>query len=150
MRASAVVVLCALSGAAAFKPPSGRVVTQLARKDVARSSASSHEDAAGESSSFDLPPKPTGLEALRRNAAWNKYVLIRPEGAQDDGARTGWAARTPGTTRTIIFSSVFCAVAAIPYALANPAVLVRLIEISTLSRMGYTPAEFFEATGKLF
>ncbi len=148
MRASAVVVLCALSGAAAFKPPSGRVVTQLARKDVARSSASSHEDAAGESSSFDLPPKPTGLEALRRNAAWNKYVLLRPEGTQADAK--GWAARTPGTTRTILFSSVFCAVAAIPYALANPAVLVRLIEISTLSRMGYTPAEFFEATGKLF
>merc|ERR1719231_456584 len=80
--------------------------------------------------------------------AWNRYVLLRPEGRRND--LTGWAARTPGTARTILISSTFCLIVAVPSILANPAVLIRLIEISELSRMGYTPFEFFEATGRLF
>ena len=63
----------------------------------------------------------------------NKYVLLRPPDFKDD-ERSGWDARTPGTARTILFSSLFCMLVALPYILTQPAVLVKLVEIAALDR----------------
>ena len=76
----------------------------------------------------------------------NKYVLLRPPDFKDD-ERSGWDARTPGTARTILFSSLFCTLVALPYILTQPAVLVKLVELAALDRVGATPLEVLEKTG---
>ena len=80
--------------------------------------------------------------------AWAKYVLLRPNG-DDSEDRKGWAARTPGTARTILLSSLFCVLVALPVLLTNPVVLTRLLEAAALSREGMTPVEMLEKTGRL-
>ena len=49
--------------------------------------------------------------------------------------------RTPGTGRTIFFSSIFCGLVALPYLLTNTVVLTWLIELAALDRVGVTPSE---------
>lgn len=78
----------------------------------------------------------------------SKYVLLRPKDF-DNEDRSGWNARTPGTARTILFSSLFCLLVALPYILTQPAVLVKLVELAALDRVGETPLDVFEKTGKL-
>ena len=85
--------------------------------------------------------------------AWDRYVLLRPSSSDDENGEEGagwWAGRTPGTARTILISSVICSFVALPALLTNPLVLTRLIELAALDRIGLTPAEMFERTGKFF
>ena len=58
--------------------------------------------------------------------------------------------RTPGTVRTVLFSSFVVFLAAIPALFQNPAVLVKLIELASLDRVGVTPMEMLEKTGSLW
>ena len=88
--------------------------------------------------------------------AWSRYVLLRDEWSMDElrnatRLRTArqwtWEERTPGTARTIILSSCFVLLAAIPAILSNPAVLPKILELAALSREGINPFDLWQETG---
>ena len=75
---------------------------------------------------------------------FDRLVLLRPSGCDECAADDDQCAvephvlgttceteRVPGTLRTTIFSSLLCILIAIPLLLANPAVLPKLVEVST-------------------
>ena len=87
-------------------------------------------------------PKPSPPPKAAYSAGqdlWERYVLIRP--AEKEVGEGWWAQRTPGTGRTIFFSSIFCGLVALPYLLTNTVVLTWLIELAALDRVGVTPSE---------
>ena len=89
-------------------------------------------------------PAPTGLQD-----AWDRYVLLRPQERNGLPAYDSlWASRKPGTVRTILLSSAICSVVALPFLLTNPAVLTWLVELAALDRVGVTPQEMLETTGR--
>ena len=83
-----------------------------------------------------------------KDALLAKYVLLRPQ--EQIEQPTGWAARTPGTARTVLLSSVLCSLASLPLLIKNPLVLTWLLELAALSREGVTPMEFFRLTGSFW
>ena len=92
----------------------------------------------------------------RLRGAWSRYVLLRDEWSMDElrnatRLRTArqwtWEERTPGTARTIILSSCFVLLAAIPAILSNPAVLPKILELAALSREGINPFDLWQETG---
>lgn len=123
------------SGAAAEYTP---LPTAVARLDAPRLS--------------EQPEKRRG----RLRGAWSRYVLLRDEWSMDElrnatRLRTArqwtWEERTPGTARTIILSSCFVLLAAIPAILSNPAVLPKILELAALSREGINPFDLWQETG---
>jgi hypothetical protein len=81
--------------------------------------------------------------------AWERYVLIRPSDQQNESDGM-WASRTPGTARTIIFSSILCSLAALPALVTKPAALALLVELAALGRLGITPMQMLFDTGHLW
>ena len=94
--------------------------------------------------------------------AWARYVLLRPGMTFDELKSTtlrqpteqftptlDTSKRTPGTVRTVLFSSLLVFLAAVPALMQNPAVLVKLIELASLDRVGFTPMEVYQQTGSL-
>ena len=85
------------------------------------------------------PPRPTtdtSKQPAARNwaqDAWARYVLIRPEETPVEDLNW-WEKRTPGTARTIVFSSLLCTAAAIPLILTNPVIFLKLLELASLDR----------------
>ena len=85
------------------------------------------------------------VDFIQPDDAWNKYVLLRPSTCEldEDGTverhpvsgATCETQRTPGTFRTVIFSSIVCFIMGFPLLLANPVVLPRLIEAATVSNV---------------
>jgi hypothetical protein len=83
-----------------------------------------------------------------KDALMAKYVLLRSQEQTDQ--ETGWAARTPGTARTVLISSVLFTLASLPLLIKNPFVLTKLLELAALSVEGVTPMEFFRLTGSFW
>ena len=62
--------------------------------------------------------------------SWRKYVLLRPA---ESTSLEGWAARTPGTARTIAISSTITTLVSLPALLKNPIVFSWLLEAAARS-----------------
>ena len=87
------------------------------------------------------------VEDTPKDAWFDRFVLLRPSGCDEckideecavephELGTTCETERVPGTLRTVIFSSLFCVLVAIPVLLANPAVLPKLVEVCTPLRL---------------
>ena len=107
-----------------------------------------------------LPSEPPAPEVYRKLTP-HEHVLLRPGMTYDElkssTRRTPTkqfkptldkTKRTPGTVRTVLFSSLLVGAAALPALIQNPVVLAKLIELASLDRAGFTPIEVYEQTGR--
>ena len=147
MRAS-VGILFVLAAADAFS------LTPLPQRHLATSSAPQRSRAV----LAEAADEQQSIEQLRWKAfqrAWAKYVLLRPDWSFDELKKSTRAinfrnGRTPGTNRTMFFTSFLLILAAIPSIFTNEKLLYWFLELAALDRAGITPAEMLEKTGSLW
>lgn len=137
---------------AIFQPATGFVVPATARIATSVSIRSATRRAGSPAAVFaeDKDSRRSELEK-----AWAKYVLLRPDMTFDELKASTQTinfknGRTPGTTRTVLISSVLLILFAIPAIVTNPRVLVWLVELAALDRAGVSPFEFFQQTGSFW